>query len=172
MIEIAPTINFINFATSCFTPRHHEISNKIHDLTTLCASCHECFDCIKTFTHHVVDLTIPATQHFITSSRITSISSRKRHATLYVVTKIYTRIDRWSFRFLLSRLNRNFVLEPCAPLATWIAKIINLLMSSEMSWVVHIKITRAVIWISLDTEYPRCAASPCVALQHVQTYTR
>ena len=124
-------------------------------------------------TRHVVDLIDHCiTTHFITSSRITSMSSRKRHATLCIIKKLYTHIDRWSFRFLLSRLNRNFVLEPCAPLATWIAKIINLLMSSEMSWVVHIKITRAVIWISLDTEYPRCAASPCVALQHVQTYTR
>ena len=103
------TLSYHKLYIQCFTSRHHVISNKIHDLTTLCASCHECFDCIKTFTHHVVDLTIPATQHFITSSRITSMSSRKRHATLYVVTKLYTRIDRWSFRFLLSRLNRNFV---------------------------------------------------------------
>jgi len=103
------TLSYHKLYIQCFTSRHHVISNKIHDLTTLCASCRECFDCIKTFTHHVVDLTIPATQHFITSSRITSMSSRKRHATLYVVTKLYTRIDRWSFRFLLSRLNRNFV---------------------------------------------------------------
>jgi len=88
------TLSSHKLYTQCFTSCYHEISNKIHDLTTLCASCHECFDYIKTFTHRVVNLTIPATQHFITSSRITSISSRKRHATLYVVTKIYTRIDR------------------------------------------------------------------------------
>jgi len=59
--KLHPTINFINFVTSCFTSCHHVITNKIHDPTTLCASCHECFDCIKTFLHHIVDLTIPAT---------------------------------------------------------------------------------------------------------------
>jgi len=43
---------------------------------------------------------IPASQPFITSSCITSMSSRKRHATYCVVTKLYTHIDRRSFRFL------------------------------------------------------------------------
>ena len=88
------TLSSHKLYTKCFTSRHHVISNKIHDLTTLCASCHECFDCIKTFTHHVVDLTIPASHLFITSSRITSMSSRKRHATLCIIKKLYTHIDR------------------------------------------------------------------------------
>jgi len=82
------TLSSHKLYTKCFTSRHHVISNKIHDLTTLCASCHECFDCIKTFIHHIVDLTIPASHLFITSSRITSMSSRKRHATYGVVKKL------------------------------------------------------------------------------------
>ena len=82
------TLSSHKLYTKCFTSRHHVISNKIHDLTTLCASCHECFDCIKTFIHHIVDLTIPASHLFIASSRITSMSSRKRQATYGVVKKL------------------------------------------------------------------------------------
>ena len=150
------------------------ITNKIHDLTTLRASCHECFDYIKTLLHVMSSiLSITASQH---TSSLRLASHQCRHASvmqLYVSSKNFTRIsivDRFDF-FWVTQIVTSF-LEPCAPLVTRIAKIINLLMSSEMSWVVHIKITRAVIWISLDTEYPRCAASPCVALQHVQTYIR
>ena len=88
------TLSYHKLYTQCFTSCHHVISNKIHDLTTLCASCHECFDFIKTLHTPCRRSTIPASHHFITSSCITSMSSRKRHATLYVVTKLYTRIDR------------------------------------------------------------------------------
>ena len=77
------TLSYHKLYIQCFTSRHHVISNKIHDLTTLCASCHECFDCIKTFTHHVVDLTIPATQHFT----LHLASHRYRHAS---VMQVYT----------------------------------------------------------------------------------
>jgi len=92
------TLSSHKLYTLCFTSRHHEISNKIHDLTTLCASCHECLDYIKTLLHITSSiLQIIQSHHFVLNH---IVSSRKRHATLCIVTKLYTRIDPWSFRFL------------------------------------------------------------------------
>ena len=93
------TLSSHKLYTKCFTSRHHVISNKIHDLTTLCAPCHECFDCIKTFIHHVVDLTI---LHHINSS-LRLASHQCRHASvrqLTVSSKNFRRIsivDRFDF---------------------------------------------------------------------------
>jgi len=83
------TLSHHKLYTQCFTSRHHVIYNKIHDHTILCASCHECFDYIKTLLHIVVvDL---RSLHLITSSLrlVNNTSSRKRLVTLSY-HKLYT----------------------------------------------------------------------------------
>ena len=102
------TLSYHKLYTQCFTSRHHEISNKIHDLTTLCASCHECFDSIKTLNTSLSSICDPCILSFITSSCIKSISSRKRPTTLGY-HKLYTMFhissscnhkhDSWSHNF-------------------------------------------------------------------------
>ena len=82
------TLSSHKLYTQCFTSCHHVISNKLHDLTTLCASCHECFDYIKTLTRPVVDL---RSLNLDTSSLrlVNNTSPRKRPATLSYY-KLYT----------------------------------------------------------------------------------
>jgi len=109
--------------TQCFTSRHHVITNKIHDITTLCASCHECFDCIKTLLH--IMSSILRSLHPIASS-LRLASHRYRHASvmqLYTSSQNFTRVsivDRFDF-FWVTKIVTSF-LKPCAPLATRIAK--------------------------------------------------
>ena len=88
MIEITHTTNLVNFSTSCFTSRHHEISNKIYDLTTLCASCHECFDYIKTL-HPSCRRSAILASHPSSLRFVNNPSSRKRLTTLSY-HKLYT----------------------------------------------------------------------------------
>ena len=93
------TLNYQNFI--------HNVSHLViidhkhdHDLTTLCASCHECFDYIKTF----------ATHRFRRSAIHADHTSSLRLASHHVVTqascnllyrqKLHTHTDCWSFRFL------------------------------------------------------------------------
>ncbi len=116
-----------------------------------------CDPCITTL-HHFVS-------HHIDVVTQASCNLLRRHKTLHAYRSLIVLIS-------LSHSNRNFVSWTSCSSCHSNRWIWNLIMDSELSWGVHIKITRVVIWISLDTEYPRCAASPCVALQHVQTYTR
>ena len=78
------TLSSHKLYTKCFTSRHHVISNKIHDLTTLCASCHECFDYIKTLLHVMSSiLSITASQH---TSSLRLASHQCRHASVMQLT--------------------------------------------------------------------------------------
>ena len=72
-------INFVNFITPCFTSRHHVITNKIHDLTTLRASYHECFDYIKTL-HTSCRRSYRSLHHNFSSLRLAS--HQYRHASV------------------------------------------------------------------------------------------
>ena len=95
------TLSYHKLYIQCFTSRYHVISNKIHDLTTLCASCHECFDYIKTLLHAMSSiLSITASQH---TSSLRLASHQCRHASvmqLNVSSQKFTRIsivDRLDF---------------------------------------------------------------------------
>jgi len=95
------TLSYHKLYTQCFTSRHHGITNKIHDLTTLRASCHECFDYIKTLLPAMSSiLSITAPQH---TSSLRLASHRCRHASVMQVnvsSQNFTRIsiaDRFDF---------------------------------------------------------------------------
>jgi len=93
------TLSYQKLYTQCFTSCHHVISNKIHDFETSCASRHERFDCIKTFTRHVVDLR----SLDLNPSSLRLASHRCRHASVMQLTassQNFTRIsivDRFDF---------------------------------------------------------------------------
>ena len=80
------TLSSHKLYTQCFTSRHHVISNKIHDLTTLCASCHECFDCIKTF-HTSCHRSYRSLHHNPSSLRLVNNTSSKNFARISIVDR-------------------------------------------------------------------------------------
>ena len=80
------TLSSHKLYTKCFTSRHHVISNKIHDLTTLCASCHECFDCIKTF-HTSCHRSYRSLHHNPSSLRLVNNTSSKNFARISIVDR-------------------------------------------------------------------------------------
>ena len=87
--ERPTTLSYHKLYTQCFTSRHHVITNKIHDLTTLCASCHERFDYIKTLHTSCRRSAIHVPQHFITSSR----NLLHRHKTLHAYRSLIVSIS-------------------------------------------------------------------------------
>ena len=80
------TLSYHKLYRKCFTSRHHVISNKIHDLTTLCASCHECFDCIKTF-HTSCHRSYRSLHHNPSSLRLVNNTSSKNFARISIVDR-------------------------------------------------------------------------------------
>ena len=123
MIEIAYSINLVNFTSSCFTSYHHVLTNMIHDLTTLCASCHECFDYIKTLLHVISSIYRSLNRNTSSLRLVNTPSSRKRPTTLSS-HKLYNKMfhissscdlqqDPWSHNFMrvmsrVFRLHQNF----------------------------------------------------------------
>ena len=67
------TLSYHKLYTQCFTSRHHVITNKIHDLKTLCASCHERFDYIKTLNPSLSSICEPCIttlHHFVSQHHV------------------------------------------------------------------------------------------------------